>query len=164
MDATTRRHHDMLCRAITHRQQLMARGLSREAADAMPSATSMRRSLRVERRTSMHAGGRTVPRTLPTMSMPIMLRSGILAARVSQVDALADHGEDDVLQDGGFDVHYIVPADAGESPTPPDLQAAAAALNIVCLSLTPRLAAAPSIRARVFPRARLSPCESSRSG
>ncbi|MFP5206750.1 MAG: hypothetical protein ACLGSH_15455 [Acidobacteriota bacterium] len=145
----------------------MARGLSRAGADAMQSATSMRRALRVERRTSTHAGGRTVPRTLPTMSMPILLRAGALAARVGEVDALAALADADAT-DATIDILQIQDEPAGDSPSagcaPPDLQAAASALNLTCLSLAPRLAAAPSIRARVSPRAWLMPCVSRSSG
>lgn len=164
MDATPRRRHDTR-QLLTHRQRLLARGLSREAADAMQSATSMRRALRVERRTSTHAGGRTVPGALPTMSMPILLRAGALAARVRQVDELADV-KTEILDTGAAPVLQAEPT--GDAPSavaaPPDLQAAASDLNLTCLSLAPRLAAAPSIRVRVSPRAWLMPCVSRSSG
>ena len=122
-------------------------------------------ALRVERRTSTHAGGRTVPGALPTMSMPILLRAGALAARVRQVDELADV-KTEILDTGAAPVLQAEPT--GDAPSavaaPPDLQAAASDLNLTCLSLAPRLAAAPSIRVRVSPRAWLMPCVSRSSG
>lgn len=153
-----RHRHDMLCRAITHRQRLIARGLSREGADAMPSATSMRRSMRVDRRTPAHAGGRAMPRTLPIMSMPLLLRAAALAARVHEVDALADADAESSDMDATIDIRIRTESVSAVAAAPPDLQAAASDLNLTCLSLAPRLAAAPSIRARVSRCAWLSPC------
>ena len=108
-----------------------------------------------------------MPRSLPTMSMPIMLRSAALAARVSEVDTLADADAAIRDRDATIDIQIQIEP-AGDSPSaaaaPADWQAASSALHIPCLALTPRIVAAPRAAARVSSRAWLMPCVSRSSG
>jgi len=144
---------------LTHRQRLMACGLSRFGADAIPSPTAFRRAVYADRESGRSfvggrecVSGRGARLHLDEVAaldwqMKNFVLSGALARRCAAVLELTAHDAES-LAAGPLLPAVMSPAGLaprGDSPPPDlDLQAATSRLHLCDLNLAPRIVAAPA--------------------